>query len=337
MSKNKEANHNHNKPNSLKNLWPKVSGIRGSSAVLLSLVVSGSVFATVVMSQKTLMQFLSAKQQTSVQWERNLVAKYGLTLGGFLVSGNLVLCREKGWTASSTDPLCKWTHDTNDLESKTPGDYKLTQISDSSSDNAKRKRLVFEGQYKIEDRKHQYQISFDLVDWRQSRIQNLVGQIPKYFCRQADTYQLVKGKCPDICTPSQDPKTDNCKKRSPQTIKCKNAQGGDISNTMCEYIRDQDQDYYIVVITVRTPLTKNTAQVVRHAGVRRPMASVTVSVENQPVCTLYCETSDTASNFPACRNNPANEGHKGLQKGLTTMKMKVTKSRARQYLCPIFI
>ena len=83
-----------------------------------------------------------------------------------------------------------------------------------------------------------YRITFDLVNWKETSIQSLIGDIPQSVCRNSTTMSIREGNCPL-------PKSG--------VNRCKSNNNVDIPNSVCEYISDNDQDYTIVLISVQVP------------------------------------------------------------------------------------
>ncbi len=272
---------------------------KGSAAVLLSLIVSGSVAATIFVSQSTMMQFLSARSQTQDNWQTISTAQYGLHLGSYLVSNNLILCREGGW--SGIQSRCQWTFNS---KSQTASHFKLSKKKYVTIPGKNRQALQYTGKHTIEGKEYKYSISFDLLPWKDSQIQGLVGNIPESFCRNANTLQIINGKC--------NPKTKH--------LKCKTNDGiTDIANSYCEYISSMDQDVMIVLMTAT--VSSKDHSTVKHAAIRRPLAQISIAVTDPARCELSCASGYTLL-FPECRGNM---GFPNLaQKGNSKMTIQVT-------------
>ncbi|MDE0120031.1 MAG: hypothetical protein OXM55_08510 [Bdellovibrionales bacterium] len=251
----------------------------GSAAIILSLMVSGAVLSTIFHSQKNINWFISKTELSKEDWEAHLTVKYGFTLGGYLVANNLVLCKETGW--KDTTALCKWNTSDSTVQLQ---DYNLS--SPVLTKVAGKDTLTMAGQIKNEPTLNNgeplnYTIQFDLVNWKDSYIKTLIGDIPTSVCRNKKTLKVIPGKC---VSPHQD--------------KCIDDKNAPINNSVCEYIKEADQDFYIVLISVKSE-GKN--QVAHHAGIRRPLAHVIVTLESSAKCELTCAASDTGQRYPECR------------------------------------
>ena len=270
----------------------RLNNERGSAAVLLALIVSGSVAATIYVSQNTAVQFMTAKARNTDTWQAALVAQYGLNLGAYLTANNLILCRETHpWPG--TNALCKWTHAKNH---KLPSKFSLkngavVRTEGERINSRDRQALQYTGSYKIDDVDYEYTLLFDLVDLRNSRTQSLVGEVPKSLCRSTSTQEVIIGQC------------SNSQAGRP----CKDASDNNIPNSFCELISDMDQDNTVVLIKVADVAAVNNQNqdllAAKFAAIRRPIAGVSLSVANPPKCELACSASRSAYLFPACRSD----------------------------------
>ena len=262
------------------------SAKKGSAAIILSLIVSGSVLSTIFISQKSTDWFLSFKDHSSEDWEYNFVGQTALAVGGYLISNNLILCKEAGW--KNSDALCKW----NDKDPEMTSSIFFLEEKILTDDNGK-SMLSYKGKIEkeiinnlVSDAKDiEYQITFDLVNWKDTNIQNLIGDIPTSACRDATTMQLRTGKC-----------------ESPKEKICKDESDADIPGSVCEYMSNMDQDYTIVLMSITTPLEKtNTHQRIMYAGARRPLAMPLIMISKEPICRTTCPSNNVATSLPECR------------------------------------
>ena len=99
---------------------------KGSAVLLLSSMVSVSVLGTIYVTEKSMSSFLSDFSQTMEEWEKHLVMQSAQALAGYLVSNNLILCREGGWRGKKSK--CQW----NTQNGKNPKDFYLLKETDSS-------------------------------------------------------------------------------------------------------------------------------------------------------------------------------------------------------------
>ncbi len=264
----------------------KKSGIlkkSGSAAIILSLVVSASVLSTIFISQRSANWFLSSQAKNIEDWEHAFVSQTAMAIGGYLISNNLVLCKEGGW--ENYDAKCKW----NNESSMNLSEFNLRSKTVWQPEGGGDKVLSFKGTVDedvIDNPQSDagdidYRITFDLVNWKETSVQNLIGEIPQSVCRDGTTMSIREGDCPL-------PVVDKCKDN-----------GVDIPNSICEYISDNDEDYTIVLISVQVPFDKPASTV--YAGVRRPLSIPKVAIiPPGPVCRLTCAGSIAAS-LPECR------------------------------------
>ncbi len=273
---------NHRVSQALFHLFPSERK-RGSAAIILSLMVSGAVLSTIFHSQKNIDWFLSTTTSSLQDWLKALTAKYGFTLGGYLVANNLILCKEGGW--GDNGALCKWNPESSLVESVFNLNSPVQQTVDG------KKVLSFKGHIQEptlnQGRRIDYSISFDLVNWKDSKIKNIMGEIPTAICRNPNTLEIISG----YCARGQD--------------KCKTNQGGsDIANSVCEYISEVDQDYYIVLMSVQPSASSPSEEpAVYQAGIRRPLVHLNLSLDDSPKCGLSCSAGSTAQTYPECRGD----------------------------------
>lgn len=254
----------------------------GSAAIILSLIVSASVLSTIFISQESANWFLSAQSQNIEEWENNFVAQTALAIGGYLVSNNLILCKEAGW--KNYDANCKW----NSQSSVNLSEFNLRSKTVLSVDG--KKVLSFKGTVSedvIDNPQSDagdidYRVTFDLVNWRETSVQNVIGAIPQSVCRDSSTMSMREGNCP-----------------LPKVNRCKDSNNVNIPDSVCEYISDNDQDYTIVLISVQVPY--NTPVNTVYAGVRRPLSMPLVYIQPPgPICRLACAGA-AATSLPECR------------------------------------
>ncbi len=278
--------------------------IKGSAAILMALVVSGSVATVIFVSQNTLTQFMSARSKRTVNWQMDLAVQYGLHLGGYLVANNVILCREGGWRAlGDTGPLCKWT-DAKEKGIPSPSDYDLTDKTAVVVGEQSRKQLRYNGTKDIEGQEYSYQLFFDLVNWKDARMSSLMGEVPDTLCRNTKL-QVVEGLCDQA-------DQEHCKKPG----------GADIKGTHCEYIANMDQDMTIVLLkVVILDEDENPVGSPKYAGIRRPLAAITLEVATPPKCELSC-ASGFGGLFPECRSSPTAESA-GIKTGVSSMELRV--------------
>lgn len=267
---------------------------KGSAAVILSLIVSGAILSTIYISQQSVDSFLSAESKSGEDWEYNFVAKSGIVLGAYLVSNNLILCKEGSWDGH--DAACKW----NDRSAMNLSGF--TGLSDNPvvktqdgrrvlSIKAKLDKGVINNPVKAEQRDIEYVLTFDLVNWKEASVSSLIGEIPAGVCRwsghptKPDMVINDSGSCTEV-----------------DQVLCKDSSDADIPNTVCENIAELDQDYTIVLISVTTPLHDDDKKRTMYAGVRRPFAVPIVKIEEPgPVCELSCAAANNAVSLAECR------------------------------------
>ena len=323
----------------------RMANTRGSSAIILSVMVSGSVLATIFYNQQNLQWALSSQAESKVKWSDHFVKKYGVTLGAYLVANNLILCKEGGW-GNEVETLCKWNgvqptrpteEDGGDPESTTgtgdeedpepttgtgdedkgtpvnpdekpkePTDFDLT-IEDPKTvtwvdeDGTQQSRKVLQYQSHIQDnsinagQKVNFTLTFDLVDYNNTAVKGLIGKIPDYVCRNKSTKEIIAGHCVPPSSGSES---------FQQACHLSATDDTDITDSVCEFITEVDQDYHIVLLTVQV-LDKDDKPLgeLAHAGIRRPFANVDVEITDMPSCSLTCAISNTPNDNPGCRGD----------------------------------
>ncbi len=266
---------------------------RGSAAILLSLIVSGVVATTIYVSQNTVVQFMSAKSRSTSGWQATVVAQYGLNLGAYLVANNLLLCRENyPWLEGGA--LCKWTHAKKHKSSSVFSlkSQKEVLVAGRKIQDLPRKALQFTGSHNVEDKTYEYKITFDLMHFKDTSIQSLIGEIPKFLCRKRTTKEVIAGSCTAKMA----------------GMPCKDFKNKKIAGSFCESIAPLDQDDAVVLIKVDNVVhINNKKQKLNsnpfYAAIRRPLANISLSVKSSPKCELACTTSVSGFLFPACRSD----------------------------------
>ena len=268
---------------------------KGSAAVLLSFMVSVGVLGTVYITQKMMGGFLSDLSQVMEEWEKHLVTESAQTLGAYLVSNNLVLCREKGWTGKQSK--CRWNKEGK--KAKAPSHFSLSDEMDSTEG------LFYAGKYKVNKSEREYKVRFSLVDWRDTPVENLVGEVPEAVCIDKNTFGVVKdGTCVDY-TVSASPIDQACQ-----------VNGVEDPNTLCQYLKPVDGDYSIVMIKVevdyKDPVSGKDLKHIALSGIRRPLSSIKFGVViSGRKCSAACPTGNVVNAFPSCRgeNVPMEAGN----------------------------
>ncbi len=281
-----------------------LSSSRGSSAIILSVMVSGAVLATIFYNQQSMQWALSSQASAKEEWSQDFIKKYGVTLGSYLVANNLILCREDGWDDDDpTAPLCQWNNltdnenadaDAEENQDQTelePSHFALDQGGTKTVAGQTRKVLKFKASMQEETinlgKEVAFDLTFDLVNWKNSAIKGLIGEIPDYVCRDTNTSRLRDGYC-------------NGKKVTQKKCKQSADPGAeDIADSRCEFISQVDQDHYIVLVSVQLEGQEELA----YAGIRRPLARFTIKMDRWPRCSLSCPSSATPNDNPGCRGD----------------------------------
>jgi hypothetical protein len=150
----------------------------GSSLVLAmglsTVAVIGSYFA-----YNSVLQLEQMTHSESNSWEVDLINKKALTLAGYFVSNNLVLCREEGWRNNSTNKKCKWGGAYQpEFNGKTisRSDFGIQDKTDNYDGDG---FLVMEVVTPLGKEDVTVELSFQLVNWENDpTVRNLIGEIP---------------------------------------------------------------------------------------------------------------------------------------------------------------
>ena len=279
---------------------------QGSVAIVLSLVVSAGVLSTIYITQKIAGGFLSDLSQSMEDWEKHLVAKSAQTLAAYLVTNNLVMCREEGWQGKNAN--CQWSTVSN-IEN--PSQFHLSDEVDSS------KGLSYKGEYMVDDSEKEYKVTFNLVDWTDTSIQSLIGEIPEYVCRNKTDLSIISDATCIKYKDSSDPINQGCQRN-----------GSDLANSVCEYVSMVDSDHWIVLTKVevdyKDPVSKLEQTHTMLSGIRRPLSLIKfVSVISSRRCSRACSVGSVANPFPTCRGSsvPSAEGvYTGKASNIVTIK-----------------
>ena len=267
---------------------------KGSAAIILSLMVSAGVLSTIYFTQKMTSSFLSGLSQSMEEWEKHLVTESAQTLAAYLVSNNLVMCREKGWTGK--DANCKWS---TAAGTDNPSQFHLSDELDSADG------LSYKGAYTVDDSNREYKMTFQLVDWRSTSIESLIGDIPEAICRDKNTLKIIREATCVNYKDSSNPIEQACQ-----------VNGSEDPDTLCEYIKQVDGDYWIVLIKVEVdyedPVSKADLKHIALSGIRRPLSSIKFKdIFAGVTCSMGCTGGNTVNPFTSCRSHviPAKAGH----------------------------
>ena len=281
---------------------------KGSVAIILATMVSAGVLFTIYFTQKMAGDFLSSRSQSMEEWEKHLVTQSVEKLAAYLVSNTLILCRKDGWQGKSAD--CKWNDSSN---SSNPSDFNLSNPSDSSNG------LSLDGQIEVEGSNKNYKVTFSLVNWQDTAVEKLIGEIPEYVCRNKNNMGIItNANCPNYDTLSSTDRSNQACQRG----------GTNVPNSQCEYVNPVDGDYYIVLLKIEVPFIDPVSQLqqkhVSLSGIRRPFSLITLySVLSGKLCDLACKTGHTLSFIPDCRSDtaPLADGeYTGLASKIITIK-----------------
>lgn len=157
-----------------------------SGSVVLSVMVAGmvSIGLSVAMINSTLsnkkIHFNDVNEDSA-----RIAGEKIRALSGYLITNNLMLCRNEGWVDISGAPKCKWG-----------GVYHQPTIDEGEFGLTKRRYekgvLKYDLTVDVDGVSVASELSFDLVDWRTNKeVMSLVGEIPNLNSRVDDDSFLV--------------------------------------------------------------------------------------------------------------------------------------------------
>lgn len=170
--------------------------LRSSAGIgLIPMVLSLSAISVATVAIVSQMGLSGLKRSSSAlsEWDTNLLNQKALSLGGYFVAHNIVLCREDGWKVhgGSTSPIrCIWGGDYHDPKIKTSSfkvlDYRhlpdgMLELDIENTDSLGKKVLT--------------KLEMQLIDWSKSpSFRSLVGVIPPWNGLADDDNFIVKMK-----------------------------------------------------------------------------------------------------------------------------------------------
>jgi len=278
------------------------SSKRGS--LVLSLVASGTVAATIVATHMVAQRFASGAVGAFNQQEAYILAQKSLAVAGLMVNRNLVTCsnmlvdpgRSKQVRGcSQIGPLSD-----DDIASDFYSDLGLNDswfaVVSSTSDSTAygEKYLVF----KHPDGAHPVfknaEIVWALRSFKDTNLRSISSVLDRgYVCRHKDTGNVIEnGFCLSEGKLLSNRDSDLL---SDENRVCQDENNADISDSVCDYYEDSDGDDAIVFISVKVPYQSTDAEeekekvLVVNAAIRRPMSVVRTYVEeNTSICPISC-------------------------------------------------
>lgn len=284
----------------------------------MSFVASGAVAATIVAAHKITQQY-SAGQSQGVGFQTALKhARNYLALSALMVQRNVILCSAK--TVHTQNDGVKRVGCRN--FGPISGDTAAVSFFDKLKlDAARNFSSAGEG---TAPKKHSYKvilkdvknrnspfaslsrndvgvkkgsIEWSLKNWKEDpAISTVVASIDSinrgfYKCRNTTTGEINED---GVCNPVHITETmQMLLDDSPRA--CKDSSDAPIADTACDYISTADNDGYTVFISVTYPYSDSgsetgASKLLQLKGVvRRPIARVTISGDNNPVCSMRCE------------------------------------------------
>ena len=293
---------------------------QGSTAIILSLMVSTGVLGTIYFTQKMSGSFLSRSAQTMEDWEKYLVTESAQVMAAYMVSNNLVMCREGGWKDKASK--CRWS---TVEKTNSPSAFNLSEESDSE------KGLSYIGTYTLGDNDRKYKITFNLVDYRDTSIENMIGEVPEAVCRDKSNFAIIKGAtCKDYSEVEYEKPTELTKLPSEVLAQPCQREGSNVPNSFCEYVRPVDDDNWIVLLKVevdyKDPILNLDKKHIAFSGVRRPLSFIQFGdIISGRRCSMSCPVGKQLNPFSDCRGDaiPSEEGsYTGKASNIVTVRNK---------------
>lgn len=142
----------------------------------MAMVMGLSVFvvaSALMVSELNLVSFKDSSKRF-VSWQLDLENKKALSLAGYFVAHNLVLCREGGWKELGRDVKCRW----GGTFHNPPVDQNKFGIK---SVNIEDRTLVLTLSNTSEDKSYNTKLSFTLANWSEdASFRGIVGEIPTW-------------------------------------------------------------------------------------------------------------------------------------------------------------
>ncbi len=298
--------------------------VRKKGSLVLSMVASGAVAATIVAAHKITQNFAAGSGQGWGYQEAQRLGQKALSLASLMVSRNIVLCSDEilgngnyrgcigvsgvsGVADFSIDP------DTVDTESKDfydklhIDDDKLT--SENGVTTLELKRVNSDSPFyalsRSSSNNNWAKITWSLRSWKKDPAVRTIfsSTSGSYVCRNTDDHSIVaNGVCEKMDSKkglSQIYKDDDPSGKL--TInKCKDKNGDDIESTACDYVFVSDNDGQMVFISVEVPYSESSEQEVVstktltvNGAIRRPAAMLKVMNNggSSVTCSIRCEAN----------------------------------------------
>lgn len=173
---------------------------KGSGMMILVVGLSAlSVLSVGILSQRGLELFRRSAGAYS-EWEVNLANQRALSLGGYFVAHNLVLCREEGWKDLSEKEKCRWGGNFHQKKIA-PEDFNILSVNnDAEGALVLTLRSSEEGWGAYET-----QLRLSLVNWSQDpALRSVVGEVPvQNAYADDDRYMVMMVAATDLLLPDK--------------------------------------------------------------------------------------------------------------------------------------
>ena len=259
--------------------------------LLLSALALLTAVGTMTVTTRNLSESVSSETRNveiiSYRTTMQLIAR----LGGYLISNNIVLCKETSWSGHS-NRKCRWTP-------RVPsgfvgGHAQFYGFSDDSTDD----KLIYKvnaenlpfNLSEIED-KHDdvyYKITFDLVPYRSyQNVLRLVGETAPTCRSSVAPFGVIDG----VCNNPEDT-VITCKDKDDLTAR--------VSNSVCHYDKD---DMFVLIEVSYYNAANDELQDKIFAGLKRPSTHTVLALNTDisALCQWACSSNTATTEFMSCR------------------------------------
>ena len=255
-------------------------------AVLGTLVVLGTITGT----QKIMQGFMVSQSDHVIKVKYDSATDWAVNLGAYLVTNNLILCRNKEWNTTDHN-TCKWN--SKAPTPNAPADFELSNEPFSNGKLSYKLSTPDDVDFNLSE---DIKITFRLMAWDPTtgtgELKKIIGDIPAGLCRNIAT-KAVEKTCVASSPATSCMSDTDCSTPLDKCVSDFCSCCDDATQTF-EAISNVDGDYDVVLVEVIAGEgTSN--QTNNYVGVRRPLSRLMLSFEEDPKCTLKCDVGSVAS------------------------------------------
>ena len=190
--------------------------------------------------------------------------------------------------------------------------------------------LSFTGRYTVDAKEHEYKVTFNLINWKESSIENLIGEIPDYICRNINDMSVINDAiCPDYID-SSNPADQTC-----------SVNGVDISYSRCEYVSAVDGDHWIVLSKVEVDYNDPISNLMKNHMLLYPafaallLLLLFLQLKMEKRCSQSCQVGTVSHFAPDCRSG-LSYSEDGEYTGKASQVISVRNIWTRYYLQVVY-